>query len=873
MRRYFAMTITTLALLAAAEPASSQATAALTAANAALEACSAQPGGSKEEQKRLADEAEARFRSLRRAEPGNPDVRSGLAQVLLRCQLQHASMSGIMELVGEAETELNGVLAEHPGHWDARFSLAMLLKNLPPMLGRGADAAREFEQLIAQQGNRADGMQFALPYLQLGDLHSAAGRRSAAVATWRQGLALFPSHPALTARLENAGAAAVPDSALLTLASPPAARTDMKPAPARSDTAPSAASDTAPTATTSRATTPVYAFAPLRAEAMNHQFQETRAGTTLRRLDVYTMPGGTGEMVQALQAMPGATRAGDGAELYIRGGDPAETPVFFDGGRLAFPGRWESLQGSAMGVVDASVLRRAYFSSGGFSARYGNALSGVVDVETEGRPERSSRRIGANMVQAGGTLRAHAGERTGVWATLSGTDTRLITQLNGEAELYARAPQSVQGIGGMSFEPVPGVELKSTVLSLGDRYTRLVHMNGYEGDFASSSTMQHAALSARALRPDGRRGISASLTASRRIGRMSFGVLDREREDRAFGGRIEADAVAANGIRVRGGAELLRYDATTSGRVPTSPTLTPGAPSMTLPDEAQSTWHAGAFVEAEHAPLAGLTVVAGLRADRLPGESSTVLDPRVGAAWTAGDWTVRAGAGVFHQGSWRARYRLPDPGQPAGIPRRARHLVAGVERVGTLSLRVEGYLKRYDDYAPGGEGPVAVAGMNSGLDAIARWSPRSGPGGWLTYSLLRGRVELEDGRTVPSTLDVTHSLTSVARLPLGAWELGATARYATGKPFTPLAGVDNVTGAPQYAALHTGRLPDYRRLDARITRYLFGDGRMALVYLEMLNLLDRRNLMSYTYSADAERVPVNSVFAHRTFVLGIELQF
>jgi vitamin B12 transporter len=860
MRRFFWISMATLfAAGACADRVSGQATAALTQANATLEACAAQSVGSKEDQKRLADEAEAQYRSLLRAEPGSLDARSGLAQVLIRCQLQHASMSGIMSLIGEAESELQAVLAKQPEHWEARFTLAMLLKNMPPMLGRGADAVREFERLIAQQGGRADGPHFALPYLQLGDLHSAAGRRSAAIAAWRRGLAVFPSHPALTARLEQAGAPATPDSSQLNAGA------------ARTAPAPVAQTDAAPPIQVHAA--PIYAFAPLRAEAMNHQFQETRAGTTLRRLDVYTMPGGTGEMVQALQAMPGATRAGDGAELYIRGGDPAETPIFFDGGRLAFPGRWESLQGSAMGVVDASVLRRAYFSSGGFSARYGNALSGVVDVETEGRPDRASRRIGANMVQAGGTLGAQPGERTGAWATLSGTDTRLITRMNGEAELYVRAPQSLQGIGGVSFEPVPGVELKSTVLSLGDRYTRLVRMNGYAGEFASSSTMQHAALSVRALRPDGRRGISASLTASRRIGRMNFGVLDREREDRAFGGRIEADAVVANGTRVRGGAELLRYDATTSGRVPTSPTLAPGAPSMTLPDEAQSTWHAGTFVEAEHAPLTGLTVVAGLRADRLPGETGTVLDPRLGAAWTAGDWTVRAGAGVFHQGSWRARYRLPEPGQPAGVPRRARHLVAGVERVGTLALRLEGYLKRYDDYAPGGTGPLAVAGTNHGVDAIARWSPRSGPGGWLTWSLLRGRVELDDGRTVPATLDVTHSLTSVVRLPLGAWELGATARYATGKPFTPLVAVDSVTRMPQYGALHAERLPDYQRLDARVTRYMFGDGLRALMYLEMLNLLDRRNLMSYTYSAEAERVPVNSVFAYRTFVLGIELQF
>jgi vitamin B12 transporter len=815
---------------------------------AALQACAAAAGtgAAKEEQKRLADEAERQYRALLRDRAADLEVRVGLAQVLIRCQLQHASVTGIMSLVSEAETELRAVLAAQPEHWNARFTLAMLLKNMPAMLGRGDDAVREFERLLAVQGHRADGPQYALTFLNLGEMHEGAGRRATAVEVWRRGLALFPDHVEMRSKLQAAGAPVVPDSSWLARPATAAAASDAQ---------------------------TVYAFAPLRVEAVNHQLQEARPGTTLRRLDVYTMPGGTGEMLQALQAMPGATRAGDGAELYIRGGDPAETPVFFDGGRLAFPGRWESLQGSAMGVVDASILRRAYFSSGGFSARYGNALSGVVDVESEGRPARRSHRFGANMVQAGTTLRGRPGERTGAWATLSGTDTRLINSMTGEADTYTRAPQSVQGIGGMTFEPLPGIELRSTLLAVGDRFARAFEMNGHLGEFESASNMQHASVSARALRPDGSRGVSASLTASRRASGMQFGVLDREREDVAFGGRLDSDAVIRPTVRVRSGVEAMRFSAETRGRVPTTPSLVPGSPFLELPSEQDAAWHTGGYMEVEHAPSTALAFVAGVRVDALPGESGASIDPRLAAAYTTGEWTARVGGGIFHQGSWRSRYRLPDPSQPAGTPRRAEHLVAGLERAGTLSLRAEAYVKRYDDYAPAGQGPAIVAGMNTGVDAIARWSPRAGPTGWISYSLLRGTVELASGDDVPSVLDVTHSLTSVMRLPLGTdWEVGATGRYATGKPFTPV--LRHEAGLPVYDVVHSDRLPSYRRLDARVTRYFMGNQRVALVYLEMLNLLDRRNVMSYTYAADSTApVPVNSVFAHRTFVLGFELQF
>lgn len=849
MKRFIWMGVAGLMAAGAAAPLRAQASQhpGLAAANEALERCATGTAGDAAA-KRLADDAERQFRALVQEDGRNAEHRAGLAQVLVRCQLPHAGIPAVMSLIAEAEAQLQAALGADPAHWNARFTLGMLLKNMPAMMGRAPDAVQEFERLIALQGTTDNAPHHALPFLHLGELQEAAGRRAQAVQTWRRGLALFPAHPELTARLAAAGSDAVPDSTWLS--SPTSLGGDASLAP-------------------------VYAFSPLRAEAVNHQFQEARAAATLRRMDVYTMPGGTAEMLQALQALPGATRAGDGADLYIRGGDPAETPIFFDGGRLAFPGRWESLQqGGAMGVVDATVLRRAYFSSGGFSARYGNALSGVVDVETEGRPAATSLRAGANMVQAGGSARVPLGARSGAWGTLGGTDTRLVARMTGEADLYTQAPQSVQGIAGFSFDPLPGVELRTSVLAVSDRFGRHVEMNGHAGELASNSTLQHASVSGRALTPDGRRGISAAFTASRRVGSMTFGVLDREREDIAASARADVDAVVLRSTRVRAGGEVTRFSASMTGAVPTTPDLSPGAPSMALPRERERAVHAGAYAEAEHEPLPGLAVVAGLRVDGLPGDDMTAVDPRVAVAWSRGDWTLRAGGGVFHQGSWRARYRLPDPGQPGGIPRRAEHLVAGVERGGTLSLRAEAFVKQYSDYAQAGAGPQAVSGTNTGLDAMARWSPARGPNGWVSYSLLRGRVELESGDVVPSTLDVTHSVTWVGRLPVGDWwELGATARYGTGKPFTALQAAS--TGGVGYGPVHGERMPDYQRLDARVTRYLnTGGRRVALGYVEMLNLLDRRNVMSYTWGADdGRRVPVHSVFAHRVFVLGAEVQF
>ena len=69
-------------------------------------------------------------------------------------------------------------------------------------------------------------------------------------------------------------------------------------------------------------------------------------------------------------------------------------------------------------------------------------------------------------------------------------------------------------------------------------------------------------------------------------------------------------------------------------------------------------------------------------------------------------------------------------------------------------------------------------------------------------------------------------------------------------------------------------MPFYTRLDGRVTRYLPMNGSVGVLYLEMLNLLDRDNVQAYTYGPGyTERRAVPAFFAHRTIILGMGLTF
>lgn len=849
MRTMIALTLAAAASLVAAGPARAQETNPASEAAAALEACVAAVEGADEAAARAAADRSVRLHEAwLEARPDDPDPRVGLARTLSQCRIPFASFMEQGALVGRSNALLEDALKIDSEHLEARLALALNHYYTPEFLGRTKDSIRHFEILLEQQAERAGIPGGVIPWAFLGDLYLREGREDDAVEVWRRGLEIFPGAEELTTRLDDH---AGPDE-----------ETD---------------DETGEAATSPVIASPAvdYAMEALVVEVDGGYAMDAPGGrATLDRVEVYTTPGGTADILQVFQTLPGATRAHEGSDLYVRGGNPAEAPVLVEGARLLHAGVFEGLRGSVFGLLDPSVLKRAYFSSGGFSARWGNALSGVVELETDGRPSIPTWRAGANFAGGGATIRRPLGARVGVWASGRFTKTTLLDALHDQADEYPSSPRSVEGVVGLVWTPRPGSEVKALALVEDDRSTRVIDAVGWRGPFASEGRTQLGLVTARLVRDDGAAAVHATLSGTRRESAFAFGVLDRERVDRALGARVEADLDAFGAIH-RVGLEATRLTAGETGRVPTSELLHPDAPSEPLAVLDEGTWHGGAWAESEVLLSSRLAFVAGARLDRLPGETGATIDPRLSIAYRVEDWTVRAGGGTFRQGRWRIGYELPDRGSPSGVPRRARHLAVGVEREGEPFVKVEAYHKRYDAYVAEREGPPITSGRSTGLDALVRWRGDERWSGWVSWSLLSGRLDLEDGREVSSEYDVTHSLTAVGTWSRWGWQLGATARYATGRPHTPMLGSTSGERGPEpiYGAPYGARLDDYARLDARVTRYASLSGGLLVVYLEMLNVLERANTSAIVYDAAYENPrPVESVFADRTFVLGFELQ-
>ncbi len=139
-------------------------------------------------------------------------------------------------------------------------------------------------------------------------------------------------------------------------------------------------------------------------------------------------------------------------------------------------------------------------------------------------------------------------------------------------------------------------------------------------------------------------------------------------------------------------------------------------------------------------------------------------------------------------------------------------------------------------------------------------------------------MTLADGRRVRSPSDVTHTATASATATVGAdWSVGSTLRYGTGAPRTPIVGSETAADGslrPVYGEPMGARLPTYARADLRVMRFIRTPRALVTTFAEVLNLGNRRNVAALAYDADyASSRPVHSFFAHRTVVLGAEVQW
>ena len=120
----------------------------------------------------------------------------------------------------------------------------------------------------------------------------------------------------------------------------------------------------------------------------------------LKPLDDVTTASALGDFVGALQTLPGTSTVAEDGRLFVRGGDANETQIFIDGIRVFTPYTPTTNNAPTRGRYSPFLFDGITFSTGGYSAEYGQALSSVLLLNTIDEPDQEKTDIGIMSVGA-----------------------------------------------------------------------------------------------------------------------------------------------------------------------------------------------------------------------------------------------------------------------------------------------------------------------------------------------------------------------------------------------------------------------------------------------------------------------------------------
>jgi hypothetical protein len=605
---------------------------------------------------------------------------------------------------------------------------------------------------------------------------------------------------------------------------------------------------------------------------------------------------GEPDVVRVVQLLPGVVARNDfNTGLTVRGGEADQNLILIDGFPIYNPFHLGGLFSTFMDATVGGIE----LISGAFPARYGGRLSSVLDVRSmdDARPGvhasadlsalAATGRVAGSFAKGRGTWSA-AARRTYADAVVTAFTNNVLPYHF--RDFHTRATYALPHNWRLAVTGYSGKDVLDA--NFAELEADSAPSRAGEGQWAVNWGNHVIGVSAsKELGPDVRVPLlgwrlGESATFEQRLSTSSFSTL-LDVGGGAFAQRNEVkDYRLAGSLRARGtrhepslGWELstnrVRYASSSSetGTTDFDFTQRPIAAAVWGED----TWH-----------LSSRWLVAGgLRAEGLSGRDWMALSPRVSLKFFATpQLALTAGVGRATQwmhsmaGDGPLRYFdvwiASDSFTPVAT---AWHWVAGAERrIPDGTIRVEGYVKRYDrvmeanwseDPATRGDEFFTDKGSSYGVDLIARHQPKTGLGGWISYSYgVSSRTR--DGVTWAPGHDRRHDLDAVAMWRLSNYRVGARFGYGSGTPYTRIIGevARRVydpsrdrwgTGDPPIFVEPLGgprngaRFPATHRLDLDASREFRVRGGTVAPYVSVVNAYNAKNIFIYLYDYSTDR--------------------
>lgn len=566
------------------------------------------------------------------------------------------------------------------------------------------------------------------------------------------------------------------------------------------------------------------------------------SSVVMKPLDILTTAGAIGDITGALNTLPGTATVANDGRLFVRGGDASETAIFFDGLRV----------GNAYGSTTAGVPTRnrfspalfkgTFFSTGGYSAEYGGALSSVLSLQTVDEPVRNQTDI--SLMSVGASVSStFVGEKQSVTGEIGLIDLSPYQEVVKQLFDWEDAPSAYSGQvvyrhkmgkNGMVKAFVQGSTSSMTIWQQQPGDDSRGQRIGVDNDFGFANVSYKKLLSTKWLSEG---GASLSLNDDQfAIDTLRFGNNQslahiKQKFTHYF----------SEGLKLMVGAEVFyqKY----------------GQSDETVGLEIDfNEWSSAAFAEAEWYASPFLTVRGGLRAGHTGLNEEFVLEPRLAAAvqvYPKG--SISVATGYFSQ-AVDDQYRIWN--NALNQTHAAHYQVSFQHSDENRTFRAEVYAKRYTDLflQDSQLGSNNGEGYARGFDLFYRDKKTfKNTDFWVTYSFVNSRRMYDQFQTeIQPSFAPTHNLSVVAKYWIadlksqigGAWSLNSGYTY------------DN----PNTIGVMESVSPNYASLSVNWS-YLVRQN--LIIHAAVNNVTGRDNIFGYSYSNEPNAQGQHAQMARR----------
>ncbi|WP_420577827.1 carboxypeptidase-like regulatory domain-containing protein [Ekhidna sp.] len=565
----------------------------------------------------------------------------------------------------------------------------------------------------------------------------------------------------------------------------------------------------------------------------------------LKPLDIVTTAGATADVPGALNTLPGTQAVGETGRLFVRGGDGRETKTFIDG--MLVHNEYSPSAPNTPGRSRFSpfMFKGMSFSTGGYSAEYGQALSSALilqskDIAANDRTDISLMTVGADV----STTRSF--ERSSFAGKVQYTNLTPYFALVDQNLRWDKAPEEYNA--NLAYRVKTS---KTGILKLYTNASRS-DMELYESDIANpevdlpvkvENDYAHFNASYRELVGE-KWGIRAGTSFTKSDDFASLSSDSRDQELIGFHSKIVTDYQHSDRLGFLVGTEVIQRDVDQVLEDETG----------VLPQDFNERMGA-AFLETEWFASSSLGFKAGLRAEHNNLTSKETFAPRLSAAYKTGEKSqVSLAYGQFYQAP-QTQIILS---QPTTQPEKASHFIANYQWLGDgQSFRIEAYEKQYDQLVRYNQifDPTSYASNGSGyargVDLFWRDNKTfDNTDYWVSYSYLDTEREYQDfpGSFTP-TFASTHNFSFVMKTFIEdiKSQIGLTYSFASSRTCNDL----NADG------FNSGRTPAYHDLSFNIS-YLYNN--QVIVHAMVNNVLGINNIYGYEFAGSPDE---NGVYASR----------